>query len=136
MASRPTETCSPVEAIMSSSRRDGYSVISWASPSRRLVSPDMAEGTTTTWCPARCHLATRAATLRMRSTEPIEVPPYFWTMRDIRVVRGSTAAAQGGDGETLDYRRCRWRLQEALARIGSRAGLEAQSDPAPADCPA
>jgi hypothetical protein len=25
------------------------------------------------------------ATCSMRSTEPIEVPPYFWTMRDMFV---------------------------------------------------
>ena len=48
-----------------------------ASDSSRLVSPDMAEGTTTMRCPAACHLATRQATLRMRSTEPTEVPPNF-----------------------------------------------------------
>jgi hypothetical protein len=34
-------------------------------------------GTTTIWWPARAHLATRLATLRMRSVEPIEVPPYL-----------------------------------------------------------
>jgi hypothetical protein len=45
--------------------------------SRRLVSPLMALGTTTIWWPARAHLATRLATLRMRSVEPIEVPPYL-----------------------------------------------------------
>jgi hypothetical protein len=50
---------------------------SLARPSRRLVSPLIAEGTTTIWWPARTHLATRWATLRMRSVEPIEVPPYL-----------------------------------------------------------
>ena len=48
-----------------------------ARPSRRLVSPLIADGTTTIWWPARAHLATRLATLRMRSGEPIEVPPYL-----------------------------------------------------------
>jgi len=42
-----------------------------------LVSPLIALGTTTIWWPARAHLATRLATLRMRSVEPIEVPPYL-----------------------------------------------------------
>jgi len=42
-----------------------------------VVSPLIAEGTTTIWWPARAHLATRLATLRMRSGEPIDVPPYL-----------------------------------------------------------
>jgi hypothetical protein len=42
-----------------------------------LVSPLIADGTTTSWWPARTHFATRLATLRMRSVEPIEVPPYL-----------------------------------------------------------
>jgi hypothetical protein len=50
---------------------------SLARPSSRLVSPLMALGTTTIWWPARAHLATRRATLRMRSVEPIDVPPYL-----------------------------------------------------------
>ena len=37
----------------------------------------IADGTTTIRWPARAHLATRLATLRMRSVEPIEVPPYL-----------------------------------------------------------
>jgi hypothetical protein len=52
-------------------------ISSRARPSRRLVSPLIAEGTTTSRWPARTHLATRSATLRMRSVEPIEVPPYL-----------------------------------------------------------
>ena len=48
-----------------------------AKPSKRFVSPLMALGTTTIWWPARAHLATRRATLRMRSGEPMEVPPYL-----------------------------------------------------------
>ena len=34
-------------------------------------------------CPASCVAMTRRATLRMRSGLPTEVPPYFWTIRDI-----------------------------------------------------
>jgi hypothetical protein len=79
--SKPTETCSPVQAIMSISRStEGLwlaGATSFASPSSRLVSPLIAEGTTTNWWPARAHLATRLATLRMRSVVPIEVPPYL-----------------------------------------------------------
>ena len=50
---------------------------SFASPSSRFVSPLIADGTTIIWWPARAHLATRLATLRMRSVDPIEVPPYL-----------------------------------------------------------
>jgi hypothetical protein len=57
----------------------------WPAPIRRLVSPDMADGTTTIWCPASCHLATRRATFLMRSVEPIDVPPYLWTIKAITV---------------------------------------------------
>src|SRR5438094_1333142 len=58
-----------------------------ARPSRRLVSPLIADGTTIIWWPARAHLATRLATLRMRSVDPIEVPPYLWTMSAMLVFR-------------------------------------------------
>src|SRR6478672_391353 len=70
---------------MSSSRGSGCSVICLASPIKRLVSPDMADGTTTILCPASCHLATRAATFLIRSVEPIDVPPYLWTIKAITV---------------------------------------------------
>ena len=66
---------------MSSSRsssgvlRSGDSCLARAS--RRFVSPLIADGTTTSWCPALTHLATRRATLWIRSGEPIEVPPYL-----------------------------------------------------------
>ena len=53
-------TCSPVEAITSSSRGSGCGWISLASAIRRLVSPDIADGTTTTSWPAAFHFATRA----------------------------------------------------------------------------
>src|SRR5687767_639811 len=51
-----------------------------ASAIRRLVSPAMAEGTTTRSWPAAFHFATRRATFLIRSIEPTEVPPNFWTM--------------------------------------------------------
>ena len=71
----PTET---VVAITSSSRGSGCGWSSFASAIRRLVSPAIAEGTTTRSWPAAFHFATRRATLRMRSIEPTEVPPNFW----------------------------------------------------------
>jgi hypothetical protein len=42
-----------------------------------------------------CHFATRFATFLMRSTEPIEVPPYLCTMSAIVVLnwRGNRAGA-------------------------------------------
>ena len=61
---------------------------SLASPSSRFVSPLIADGTTTSWWPARTHLATRLATLRMRSVDPIEVPPYLWTIRAMCLSEG------------------------------------------------
>ena len=86
-------TCSPVEATTSSSRGSGMGEISFASAINRLVSPDMAEGTTTTWCPCAFQCATRLATFLMRSVEPTEVPPNFWTMSDM--MRRSRLAEKG-----------------------------------------
>src|SRR6476646_3273046 len=85
------ETCSPVEAITSSSRGSASGLSSFARPSRRLVSPDMAEGTTTSWWPSFTNRCTRRATSRMRSGLPMEVPPYFWTMRDTGGESGKAA---------------------------------------------
>src|SRR5439155_23262558 len=79
-ARSPTDTCSPVETTTSCSRWLGRLAMSLVSLSRRLVSPAMAETTTTTSCPSlRAEIALRA-TLRMRSASPTEVPPYFCTM--------------------------------------------------------
>src|SRR5687767_13335565 len=87
MASSADEACSPVEASRSGSRWYASLCLggdsSLARPSRRLVSPLMALGTTTIWWPALCHLATRLATLRMRSVEPMHVPPYLLTINAI-----------------------------------------------------
>jgi hypothetical protein len=44
---------------------------------RRLVSPLIADNTTTTWCPCARNFATLRATLLMRSGLATEVPPYF-----------------------------------------------------------
>src|SRR5262245_16234967 len=73
--------------MTSSSRGSGVDWISWASPMRRLVSPAIAEGTTTIWWPFAFQRATRRATALMRSTPPTEVPPYFWTMSAMTRVR-------------------------------------------------
>src|SRR5260370_23921468 len=43
----------------------------------------MAAPTTARSCPFAFHLATRRETFLMRSTEPTEVPPYFWTINAI-----------------------------------------------------
>ena len=80
-AASPMVTCSPVAATTSCSRSSGRSLNAWVSLRSRLVSPDMAETTTTTSLPARCVASARRATFLMRSTSPTEVPPYFWTMR-------------------------------------------------------
>jgi len=46
-----------------------------------VVSPLIALTTRTTRCPARWAAMARRATLRIRSIEPTEVPPNFWTTR-------------------------------------------------------
>ena len=78
-ARSPTLTCSPLETTTSCSRSAGRGVISETRPSSRLVSPAMALTTTTTSSPRARAARHRRATLRMRSTDPTEVPPYFWT---------------------------------------------------------
>src|SRR3954447_12977483 len=80
-------TCSPVAATTSSSRGSGSRASSRARPSSRLVSPAIADTTTTSWCPSAWNRATRRATLRMRSVVPTDVPPYFWTMSAIALHR-------------------------------------------------
>jgi hypothetical protein len=55
---------------------------SWsASLNSRLVSPAIAETTTIRSSPLARARATRSATALIRSIEPTEVPPYFWTIR-------------------------------------------------------
>jgi hypothetical protein len=63
------------------SRPSGVGVTSAASFKRRFVSPAMALTMTTTWWPAACVAMARAATLLIRSIDPTDVPPNFWTMR-------------------------------------------------------
>jgi hypothetical protein len=53
--------------ITSSSRGSGCGETSLASAIRRLVSPLMADTTTTSWCPCAFQRATRLATFLMRS---------------------------------------------------------------------
>src|SRR5688572_26758429 len=47
----------------------------------------MAEGTTTSWWPCAANRAMRRATSRIRSGLPMEVPPYFWTIRATLEIR-------------------------------------------------
>ena len=83
MAKRPMVTCSPVANTTSISRGSGNSWISCANATRRLVSPLMADTTTTTSCPSARARAMRLATFLMRSGLPTEVPPYFCTNKAI-----------------------------------------------------
>ena len=83
MESRPIVTCSPVEAITSSSRGSGEAEISLASAIRRFVSPDIADGTTMTSWPRFFQRAMRFATFLIRSVVATEVPPNFWTINAI-----------------------------------------------------
>ena len=83
IANRPMVTCSPVASTTSISRGSGDSCISCASATKRLVSPLMADTTTTTSCPSSRARFTRLATFLMRSGEPTDVPPYFCTIKAI-----------------------------------------------------
>ena len=73
-------TCSPVDISTSISRGLGRLWMSCASAMRRLVSPLIAETVTMMSFPAFCAAMHFSATFSMRSTEPIEVPPYFCTI--------------------------------------------------------
>ena len=65
---------SPHVSSMSSSRRGESADIRLARASSSSVVSPMAETTTTIWCPSARLAATRAATLRMRSTSATEEP--------------------------------------------------------------
>ena len=77
MASKPMVTCSPVERTASSSRGAGGFWMARARLSRRSVSPDIADTTTTRRWPSATATCTRSATAWIRSTVPTDVPPYF-----------------------------------------------------------
>ena len=77
MVSRAIDCCSPVASSTSSSRSAGCPESSCAIRIRPSVTPDIAETTATTWLPSSRVRFMRAATLRMRSRVPTEVPPYF-----------------------------------------------------------
>ena len=75
--------CSPVARSMSISRSAGDAVIFLASAMRLSVTPLIADTTTTIWSPPARLSATRRATFLIRSASRTEVPPYFWTIRDM-----------------------------------------------------
>ena len=83
MASSAIATCSPVASSTSISRAGGRTLMDLASLISRSVSPDMADTTTTTWWPCARARCTRSATAPMRSGLPMDVPPYFCTIRAI-----------------------------------------------------
>src|SRR5574340_1398766 len=126
MARRAMVTCSPVDTSMSSSRGSGWAWMPFASAISRLVSPDMAESTTTTWWPSILNLATRSATARMRSTLATEVPPYFCTMRAILGARNQGLGTETGDFKGLPLeKRDRLDMGRMREHIGDAGGLEA-----------
>src|SRR5262245_4742336 len=91
------ETCSPVESSTSISRASGASQRPRARSTSRSVLSPIAETTTTTCVPRLRCSCTRSATRRIRSSEPTEVPPYFWTMRDkVGPASGTKAFAHPG----------------------------------------
>src|SRR5260221_2318880 len=83
MAGSALVACSPGTRSMSIACSLGRGMISLASLIRLSVTPLMADTTTTIWSPCARYLATRRATFLMRSGLPTEVPPYFWTIRDM-----------------------------------------------------
>src|SRR6185369_9156422 len=80
IASSAIETCSPVVSSTSISRAGGSGEICFVRSTRRSVESPIAETTTASRSPRSRTAATRAATRLISSTEPTEVPPYFWTM--------------------------------------------------------
>src|SRR5207302_2647072 len=103
---------SPPATSASAWRSSGACATARASPSRRFVSPAMAETTTTTPWPAARVRAIRPATLRIRSTSATDVPPYFWTTT-MRVLRDLDAV-----GQTAGPRSAR--LAESVLVSGAR----------------
>ena len=89
----PMVTCSPVATTTSCSRSLGRWFTVCTSFSKRLVSPDIAETTTTRSCPAARAWRHLRATARMRSGSATDVPPYFWT-HSATVVRSSMQPAR------------------------------------------
>jgi hypothetical protein len=83
MESSAMVTCSPVDSSTSNSRAGALALISSARASSRLVSPLIADTTTTMSSPRARAAATLSATALIRSTVPTEVPPYFSTIKDM-----------------------------------------------------
>ena len=73
-------TCSPVASNTSISRGFGSRAMPAARSTSRSVESPMAETTTAMRSPRSRTAATLPATRWMSSTEPTDVPPYFWTM--------------------------------------------------------
>ena len=80
MASNAIDTCSPVDSSTSISRAAGSRAMPAARSTRRSVESPIAETTTAMRSPRARTAATFSATRWMSSTEPTEVPPYFWTI--------------------------------------------------------
>src|SRR3990170_482691 len=125
IASSVDDTISPVDSSRSSSRSSGASVISAANASSSSVVSPIAETTTTSRSPPSTRWAMRAATPRMRSALPTEVPPYFWTMSAIRPSReGQASACQTSAGRLT----CRASVLPSGALYDLRAALRGGGD--------
>src|SRR5207302_8209182 len=83
MHNRPIVTCSPVDTTTSYSRGSGSLWTSFASAMSLLVSPLIAETTTTSWWPPALKAEILPATALIRSVVPTEVPPNFCTISAI-----------------------------------------------------
>ena len=76
-ATSPTLTCSPVDAMTSSSRSSGIVGDLLGQPEQAVGLARHRRDDDDHACPCRWVARQRRATLRMRSTLPTEVPPYF-----------------------------------------------------------
>src|SRR6188768_1205640 len=115
MANNAMETCSPVESSTSISRADGSAEIPAARSTRRSVESPMAETTTAMRSPRARTAATFSATRWMSSTEPTEVPPYFWTI--VRISRGAYRLLSGDRLKSVPTR--------LRAELGAHEGFDA-----------
>src|SRR5271170_3898384 len=94
---RAIDSCSPIASNWSISRSLGSGQSAFARAISSFVTPARAERTTTIWWPSAIALLIRPATLRIRSTSPTEVPPYFWTILDMWTLRLPRLVAQVAD---------------------------------------
>src|SRR5580692_6955513 len=96
---RAIDSCSPIARSWSISRSLGSGQSDFARAISSFVTPARAERTTTIWWPSAMALLMRPATLRILSTSPTEVPPYFCTILDMCGLKLARLVAQVADAK-------------------------------------